>query len=498
MSSEIKNNTINDLKGIAKQNNVAVLCMILYNIILIACYFLEVLKKSRTLSYFAIFSILSLLPVVVGIVELKKNANNEKLRYIIAGLYLITYSYTLFTTISPVAFVYGILIATTFIVYSDRILSAAFNLTIVLLNLIQVGYLAITKQITADQLPNIEIRLGFVVLYTIFVFLIVKTMISINDKKMQHIEEEKENVSNMLAQIMSISENMISNISVVSEKMVNLEDSVEKTKASMEEVSSGTGETSQSVETQLKKTEEIMNFIKNVEMVSSSIEENMEETNSEVQIGQEKIDELIKQVQISDEASIKVSEELEKLTTYTAQMNTIIQVIDEVTTQTSLLSLNAAIEAARVGEAGRGFAVVASEISTLADQTQSATVNITELIGNITSELEEVVTVINYLMDNNKLQSVAATETASSFESISSKTVDIKSKTSELASLIAELAVSNESIVESIQTISAATEEVTAHSSETLECSEENSAIVNEVGEIVERLHMLAQQLSAM
>ena len=173
-------------------------------------------------------------------------------------------------------------------------------------------------------------------------------------------------------------------------------------------------------------------------------------------------------------------------------------IIGNITDQTSLLSLNASIEAARVGEAGKGFAVVASEISALADQTQEATVNIAELIGNISEELTEVVNVVSYLIDNNKLQSIAATETASSFETIASRTQDIHQLTEELTGLVSSLAQSNEAIVDSIQTISAATEEMTAHSSVTLESSEENSSIVVEVGDIVGELQALAERLSAL
>ena len=76
-------------------------------------------------------------------------------------------------------------------------------------------------------------------------------------------------------------------------------------------------------------------------------------------------------------------EELNKLNEYTGMMQSIIDVINNITTQTSLLALNASIEAARAGEAGRGFSVVAGEISNLANQTTSATENITELINNV-------------------------------------------------------------------------------------------------------------------
>ena len=302
----------------------------------------------------------------------------------------------------------------------------------------------------------------------------------------------------MLEQILEISENMIGDILTVSEKMTTLEDSVTKTKASMEEVTNGTNDTADSVQSQLLKTEEIQQVIERVEHVSDTIESDMDEASKEVAQGKNKIDELISQVETSDEASKKVATELDKLTAYASQMQGIVDIIGNITDQTSLLSLNASIETARVGEAGKGFAVVASEISALADQTQEATVNIAEFIGNISEELTEVVNVVSYLIDNNKLQSIAATETASSFETIASRTQDIHQLTEELTGLVSSLAQSNEAIVDSIQTISAATEEVTAHSSVTLESSEENSSIVVEVGDIVGELQALAERLSAL
>lgn len=493
----VKNLTA-DLKGTEKNNAFVLAGYTVYNIVLLLCYLVEVIKGSRTIGYYIIFSVLSLLPLIIMHVMYRRDKADENIKRVLAFGYVFFYTFTVFTTTSAVAFVYGVLIGTFIMCYSEIGLSRLFGWGMFAINVVHVIYLGVTDRITSEILPDVEIRIGFTLLYAVFILMGTKVMIKNNQDKLDRIASEKENIQAMLAQIMDISENMIGNIQVVSDKMGVLESSVSKTKISMEEVSNGTSDTAESVQNQLMMTEEIQNFIGKVETVSGEISADMDEAEHEVQLGKAKIDELIEQVKVSDTASARVSEELEKLTAYAGQMQSIVELIDGVTSQTSLLSLNASIEAARVGEAGKGFAVVASEISNLADQTQNATVEITELIGNISSELEEVVKVVNHLMDNNKLQSLAATETASSFETIASRTEDIQRQTEELTDLVGQLANSNEAIVDSIQTISAATEEVTAHSSVTLECSEENSSIVDEVGNIVEQLQTLAQRLSQM
>lgn len=493
---EIKQGMFANLNGEAKNNKFTVWGYTIYNTVLILCYIIEVIKGSRTVSYVLIFSLLSILPLVAIHLAYKRDKESSMIKSILMGAYAVSYCFTVFTTVTQVAFVYAILVSLFIISYCDLKASTRYAVGFVLINIVNIVRMALEGAITKADLASVEIIIGFSIIYGIYMVMMTKVMILNNKEKLSQIEKEKETVSSMLDQIMEISENMIGDIQVVSERMGSLETSVSKTMVSMEEVTNGTNDTSESVQSQLVMTEEIQKFIEKVENVSSTIVSNMDDTNEEVQQGKEKIDELIKQVQISDEASAKVSKELDELTAYTSRMQDIISMIENITTQTSLLSLNASIEAARVGEAGKGFAVVASEISNLAYQTQDATENITELINNISKELEEVVNVVNYLMDNNKLQSIAATETASSFETIASRTEDIQVQTSELSGLVGELANSNEAIVESIQTISAATEEVTAHSHETLECSEENSSIVNEVGDIVNELQALAERLN--
>ncbi|MDE5778035.1 MAG: hypothetical protein K2I10_05955 [Lachnospiraceae bacterium] len=487
-----------ECSAIERSNRIAVLCFVILDLVLVLAYLAEVLKHARTIGYYFVFCILALVPLFISIGMFQRNRESELIKYSIAIGYSIFYFFIIFTTVSPAAYTYTMILGLLLISYNDKKLTLSYMGASLIANVIQIVVMGVQGQIADGDVANVEIRIASLLLFTIFMYLETQGTKQNNDMQIRQIEGEKERTTDMMQQILGISERMIEDVRTVSEKMHILETTADRTKNSMEEVTIGTNETVESIQMQLQKTEDIQRTINRVEQSSDSISNDISDTKKELESSQINIDNLIKHVNISNQANENVSKELGELSEYTDQMQSIIGLINGVAEQTGLLALNASIEAARAGEAGRGFAVVASEISNLATQTQQATVEITALIGNISNELSEVVQVIEKMIENAREQNKAANSTADSFKTISEKTQQIHQEVGQMVSLVAELTSANELIVHGIETISAATEEVTAHSNETLESSEENSAITNEVGGIIEGLSQLAQELQAM
>lgn len=482
-----------------KRSNISILLGYgLMNVILVICYLLEVLKGSRTISYYIIFCILALLPFLVTVAEYKHNPESEKIKIMLPIGFGIFYCFIIFTTFSPVAYVYSLLIAALLICYGSPRLSALYMSATFLANIVQIVYGFFTNHYTSNDLPNIEIRIASYLLFSLYLIVSANNINTSNDKKLKTMEQDKEQISNMMNQLMAASKQLATSIGIVSEKMNILEASTNHTMASMQEVTQGTTDTAESIQLQLEKTNQIQNTIEQVKNRSSVMTEALEDTRAELNSSRENIDTLIDRTKISNDANENVSKELEELNTYTVQMHSIIELIDNITTQTSLLALNASIEAARAGEAGRGFSVVASEISNLATQTQDATVDITTLIENISKELEEVIRVIAQMIENAKEQNKAASNTEKSFSAIADKTTMVYEEAAQMKSIVAELTNANNIIASGIETISAATEEVTAHSNETYEITSENTKTTAEISRIIEELDQMTKDLTTL
>ena len=140
------------------------------------------------------------------------------------------------------------------------------------------------------------------------------------------------------------------------------------------------------------------------------------------------------------------------------QVGEIVDVIVEITDQTNLLALNAAIEAARAGEHGRGFAVVADEVRKLATSTAEATVGITERVKAIQADAGQAVMAMNKSLGRVKVGVEYSEQAGASLRQIVASGASLQEMVSEIATATVELS----STAEQISTDIVAIERVSA------------------------------------
>lgn len=489
------NKSTKKMSDMALANRTLLGCYLIISIVLDLAYLIEVIKGSRDIGYYAIFLLIDLIPLILSIILYQKNHNSDKLRLLISIGFAALYTFVVFTTVSTLAFIYTVPMLIAITAYSDRGYVLRVSAGVLIINILDIVIKYMTKPDSLPDSATLEIRVAVLIVCAAFLAMVTSTLNTVSQNKVDEADSAKEKSDTLLEKTVSVSDNMASVIKEASTKMQFLHESLGKTMAAMQEVTQGTSDSVDAVQKQLEETENIQRHIGRVEDISKNISADTQTADTEIAAGHNNLQEMMNQVQETNTAGNKATEEMAKLSEYAEKMGTIINVIEGVTTQTSLLSLNASIEAARAGEAGKGFAVVAGEISSLAAQTSEATTEITSIIQNITEEVQVVVDAINNLVGYNHIQGQKAAQTAKSFEKVESVSSDIQTQSQNLAIAVGELAGANAGIIENIQTISAITEEVTAHSSETHTSSEENSKTASEVMDMVTELHNLAQQL---
>ena len=473
-------------------NKIAIIGHASISAVLVLAYAAELAKKARTLGYYLFFVLLCLLPVIIEYILYRRKKENPSIPIVMCVSYSIMYLFTLFTTHSTFAYTYMFPLFMVIILYMDMRMCLGIFLVTLLGN---IAYRAITVGYEASQIADVEIQIASILLTGIFMIVAGKAVQKVNRVKLSQIQEQSEASAALSENIIQTARQMSQKISDVSTQVLEMGSSMNQMHNSMEQVTQGSTENAESVQNQLLKTEQIQKYIDTVKDAAQQIESNMEGTAQDVSDGRKRIDILSNQIDKSMEANQQMITQMDALSQYAGQMNTIIETITSIANSTGMLALNASIEAARAGEAGRGFVVVASQISTLASQTKSATVNITELINHINTELESVRSAVNIVADSNQQNRESTQAVSGNFNHIMEGTDTVVAQAQELMGIVDDLFSANREITENIQTISAITEEVSAHANETYHACEQNSILVNHVSSIVSSLNENAAKL---
>ena len=167
----------------------------------------------------------------------------------------------------------------------------------------------------------------------------------------------------------------------------------------------------------------------------------------------------------------ELKEAIQEISRCSEQIGTIINTIEDIASQTNLLSLNAAIEAARAGEAGRGFAVVADQVKNLAEESSAASGRTTKLIETTLLAVEKGITL--------------AEETVENMDEVMSCTVATTDMMNQIAEMLEGEVQNIRSINDTIATVTEIVDSNSATSEETAAVSEEQKAQVETMAQLI-------------
>lgn len=303
-----------------------------------------------------------------------------------------------------------------------------------------------------------------------------------------------------------------------------LSDIVEKIRTASDHMTTSSTELDETSEQTLSANGEISRAVQDVAEGSTNmatsildINDNLGTMSSETQVIDSSVHEIKQQAAIVQESSQLMSEKMRNMQQSSARMDAgiatisdriqkvnevvdrvsqIVSVIEDISGQTNLLSLNASIEAARAGDAGRGFAVVAEEIRVLSDNTSEQLENIKNIISELISECNECVKASENIVEDNATQKEEIGYVLSEFGTLDEQiglTVDKAEEIKQLVETMVELngniTTSSGGLTDVSSANAAATEEMTAN-------IEELNAMMHGVADMAGQMHAQSEELN--
>lgn len=241
----------------------------------------------------------------------------------------------------------------------------------------------------------------------------------------------------------------------------------------------------------IQMSDAIVQIAENTQKVSAAAEK----TSENAAAGEQSIREAIAQMQIIETKTDASVSSIELLENKSGQIGKIVEVISSIANQTNLLALNAAIESARAGEAGRGFSIVAEEVRKLAEQSQDAAKQISELIAEVQSSTSQAAN----FMQESKIEVDAGARivdnAGKNFTEIVQMVLTITQQIHEISASVEESNNHSQEIVTSMQVMEKESQDAAGQAQTISASTQEQSASLEEIAASSQHLAKMADDL---
>lgn len=275
----------------------------------------------------------------------------------------------------------------------------------------------------------------------------------------------------------------------------NIEEDVESISQAVRKISDGTDAQNEEVNQVVMRETELEEKFGQLKEKSNHLLEDAQNTIASGENGMQSVTELKKQNEVTEKVMTESFAKIVTLEEQSKRISGILETINDISSQTGLLALNASIEAARAGEHGRGFSVVAESIAKLSADSAGATADIEKIIVELCRDITDTVANIEIIREGVDGQSQAVDKVQATFEDFRTLAEKTRESVSSMEDLVEEMHQCDKAVVSAvghIRDISTNTAELTEEVADSLE--EQLNGIKN-VAKRVDNLSMVSVEM---
>ena len=334
------------------------------------------------------------------------------------------------------------------------------------------------------------------VLCLVTVYYVVKLLVSFNKENAEKIEAASEKQKQTSDNIVETANKIGEFFQTVNTNMDNLKLMVSENRDAMVKIAKNTETTARDIDVQAERCREILHQTEETNVSKDRMVQATKSAKQTIADGNAVLRELKERAQEVERDSVATMEATSKVNEKIKDVQTIVGSIIAISGQTNLLALNASIEAARAGEAGRGFAVVAEEIRNLSEQTNEASDKITQIIKELTEDVEVTVSKFENMTGSVKEQNHMIVSTGERFDDINENVNNLLSEFTELESGINAISRSTVEINESINNLAGNSRTIADLSKEGEDSSMAAVSSCDNMGNVLDSIHGAVRELT--